>query len=82
MAEQNQEQTQDHPQLREQQHQGEMQQEPIVRGDGTVLQERDRPSNPKKKMWEEDVETAKHEQAQAEKNQEQQASGHRKRDEL
>lgn len=35
--------------------------EPQRRGDGTILQERgDIPRNPKKKMWEEDVEAAKH----------------------
>lgn len=41
----------------------------VRRGDGTILQERGNvPPNPKKKQWEEDVESAKHE--------------HRKRDEL
>ncbi|KEQ82270.1 hypothetical protein M438DRAFT_376283 [Aureobasidium pullulans EXF-150] len=35
--------------------------EPQRRGDGTILQERgDIPRNPKKKMWEEDVEAPKH----------------------
>ncbi|KAH0158225.1 hypothetical protein KCU67_g7597, partial [Aureobasidium melanogenum] len=35
--------------------------QPQRRGDGTILQERgDIPRNPKKKMWEEDVEAAKH----------------------
>jgi protein transport protein SEC20 len=35
--------------------------EPQRRGDGTILQERgDIPRNPKKKVWEEDVEAAKH----------------------
>lgn len=36
--------------------------EPVKRADGTVLQERgDKPRNPKKKMWEEDVESTKYE---------------------
>ncbi|KAI5205492.1 hypothetical protein E4T42_00376 [Aureobasidium subglaciale] len=36
--------------------------EPQRRGDGTILKERgDIPRNPKKKVWEEDVESAKHE---------------------
>lgn len=34
--------------------------EVVRRGDGTILQERgDKPVNPRKKMWEEDVESAK-----------------------
>ncbi|KAI4730801.1 hypothetical protein E4T49_01151 [Aureobasidium sp. EXF-10728] len=37
------------------------QKQPQRRGDGTILQERgDIPRNPKKKVWEEDVEAAKH----------------------
>ncbi|KAH7124013.1 Sec20-domain-containing protein [Dendryphion nanum] len=66
MAEQNQnqqEQVPDHPQLREQQQGGEQEDGPVVRGDGTVLKESDKPRNPKKKMWEENVESEKHEQA-------------------
>ncbi|KAF2682778.1 hypothetical protein K458DRAFT_341625 [Lentithecium fluviatile CBS 122367] len=68
MADQNQQQQETvHPQLREQsQHQQEDSNEPVVRGDGTVLQERDRPKNPKKKMWDEGVESAKFEQQQRE----------------
>jgi len=53
----------DHPQFRQQ-----VQQEddgPVRRGDGTILQESDKPRNPKKKMWEENVESAKHEAKQA-----------------
>jgi protein transport protein SEC20 len=52
----------DHPQFRQQ-----TQQEddgPVRRGDGTILQESDKPRNPKKKMWEENVESAKHEAKQ------------------
>ena len=84
MAEQNEQQkqaAQDHPQLREQQQQVEEQREPVVRGDGTVLEESDRPRNPKKRIWEENVESAKHEEAQAQELSQQQ-QGHRKRDEL
>ncbi|PSN69671.1 hypothetical protein BS50DRAFT_571042 [Corynespora cassiicola Philippines] len=91
MAEQQQQQQQnmdEHPQLREggQNQQAEGGNEPVVRGDGTVLQESDRPRNPKKKMWEEDVESARHEQAQQQQQQQQEtvpaAEGHRMRDEL
>jgi protein transport protein SEC20 len=92
MAEQNQQQQEAvHPQLREQnQQQPDEKNEPIVRGDGTVLQERsDRPRNPKKKMWDEGMESAKfeEEQRQAEQQllQEQAAAegkSGRKRDEL
>ncbi|KAJ4287987.1 Protein transport protein sec20 [Kalmusia sp. IMI 367209] len=64
MAEQAQ-QEQDHPQFR-QQHPPQEDNGPVVRGDGTVLQERDRPPNPKKKMWEENVESAKFEEKQRE----------------
>jgi protein transport protein SEC20 len=49
--------------------------EPVVRGDGTVLQESDRPRNPKKKMWEEDVESAKYEQVRREGEQVAQQEG-------
>lgn len=35
--------------------------EAVVRGDGTVLQESDKPRNPKKRMWDEDVERVKFE---------------------
>ncbi|KAL1603509.1 Protein transport protein sec20 [Paraconiothyrium brasiliense] len=65
---QNAEQVPDHPQLRPQTHHED--DGPVVRGDGTVLPDRaDRPRNPKKKMWDEDVESAKFEakQEQAEK---------------
>lgn len=88
MAEQHQQQQQeevpDHPQFRENQPQEE--EEVIKRGDGTVLKDSDKPRNPKKKMWEENVESEKHRQAQAQKQDE--AAGHesgeqrRKRDEL
>lgn len=62
---------------------GEERKEPVIRGDGTVLQESDKPRNPKKKMWEEDVENAKHDAAQAEQAQQQQQTHTlRKRDEL
>jgi protein transport protein SEC20 len=48
------------------QQQQEEQKEPVRRGDGTILEERgDRPKNPKKKMWEENVEIQKDEEAQA-----------------
>lgn len=84
MAEQSQQQQQqeevpDHPQFREQKQEEE--EGPIRRGDGTILKESDKPRNPKKKMWEENVESEKHEQAKA---QEQAASGsgERTRDEL
>ncbi|KAJ4372207.1 Protein transport protein sec20 [Neocucurbitaria cava] len=68
----------DHPQLREQTQQGKEDEGPVRRGDGTVLKESDKPRNPKKKMWEENVEREKYEQAQAG----QQGEGERKRDEL
>jgi protein transport protein SEC20 len=88
MAEQNQQQQQqeevpDHPQFREQRQ--EEDEGPVRRGDGTILKESDKPRNPKKKMWEEDVEREKYEAQQA---QQQQAAGGegsegtRKRDEL
>lgn len=64
-----------HPQLRENRQQPD-EKGPVIRGDGTVLKESDKPRNPKKKMWEEDVEKEKFEEAQ-------QAGGQRrKRDEL
>jgi len=47
----------DHPQFREQRK--EEDEGPVRRGDGTILKESDRPRNPKKKMWDEDVESAK-----------------------
>ncbi|KAF2869440.1 Sec20-domain-containing protein [Massariosphaeria phaeospora] len=82
MAEQSQSQLPEQPEQQQSE-----QREPVVRGDGTVLQESTQPRNPKKRMWEEDVESAKHEQAQQEpppppQQQESQQSGHRKRDEL
>jgi protein transport protein SEC20 len=57
--------------MAERNQQGEERSEPVVRGDGTVLPDRasGRPANPKKKMWEEDVESAKHEREEAEKKQ-------------
>ncbi|KAF2186854.1 hypothetical protein K469DRAFT_662681 [Zopfia rhizophila CBS 207.26] len=80
MAEQKQD--QDHPQLRErQEQQASEQNEPAVRGDGTVLQESDKPRNPKKRIWEENVEAEKYERAQQEQEHGQ-GGGHRKRDEL
>jgi len=92
MAEQNQQQQQqqhqqeeevpDHPQFRKQNREEE-DEGPVTLGDGTVLRERNQPRNPKKKMWEENVESKKLEEAQ-EKVQEQQETGgeERKRDEL
>jgi protein transport protein SEC20 len=82
MAEQNQQQQEelpDHPQFREPRQDAD--DGPVRRGDGTILKESDKPRNPKKKMWEENVESAKHEAKQAEA-----AGGEggetRKRDEL
>ncbi|KAF2001208.1 Sec20-domain-containing protein [Amniculicola lignicola CBS 123094] len=46
-----------HPQLREKKN--DEKEEQVRRGDGTVLEESDRKRNPKKKMWEEDVESGK-----------------------
>ena len=73
MAEQNQQQQQeevpDHPQFRaprQDEDEG-----PVRRGDGTILKESDKPRNPKKKMWDENVESAKREAAQGQ----QQAAG-------
>ncbi|KAJ4338855.1 Protein transport protein sec20 [Ascochyta clinopodiicola] len=76
---QQQEEVPDHPQLRANRQQPD-EKGPVVRGDGTVLKESDKPRNPKKKMWEEDVERAKYEQAQ--QQQQQEGEGQRKRDEL
>lgn len=80
----------DHPQFRKQPPREE-DTGPVVRGDGTVLPDRgDRPKNPKKKAWEEDVEREKFEVKQREaeerilgeqKAAEAEAEG-RKRDEL
>lgn len=88
MAEQIQQQQQgevpDHPQFRQSQAQEE--EGPVRRGDGTILKESDKPRNPKKKMWEENVESEKYERAQAEQTQQQQAGSSegeaRRRDEL
>ncbi|KAH7399264.1 Sec20-domain-containing protein [Pyrenochaeta sp. MPI-SDFR-AT-0127] len=88
MAEQSQQRQQeevpDHPQLKE--HQPQEEETVIRRGDGTVLKDSDKPRNPKKKMWEENVESEKHEQAQAQPQGvavDQESSGQRrKRDEL
>lgn len=73
---QQQEEVPDHPQFRQQQPEDE--QGPVVRGDGTVLKESDKPRNPKKKMWEENVEREKFEAQQ----QQQEGGQRRKRDEL
>ncbi|KAF2786756.1 Sec20-domain-containing protein [Melanomma pulvis-pyrius CBS 109.77] len=81
MVEQSQQETHNLPQGQ----QGEEQKEPVRRGDGTVLEESDRPRNPKKRIWEENVESVKYEEAQAkarEESQQQQHQAHRKRDEL
>jgi protein transport protein SEC20 len=81
MAEQNQQQQQeevpDHPQFR-QPKKDEEDEGPVTLGDGTVLRESDKPRNPKKKMWEEDVESAKRDEAQAQEG----GGQRRKRDEL
>lgn len=85
MAEQAQQQQQQqqeedvHPQLRAQRQQPD-EEGPVVRGDGTVLKESDKPRNPKKKMWEEDVERERFEQQQ--QVQQQEGGQRRKRDEL
>ena len=73
-----------HPQLRQNRQQPE-DEGPVVRGDGTVLKESDKPRNPKKKMWDEDVEREKFEQVQQQQDQQTQQQGgeqRRKRDEL
>tara|TARA_R110002003_G_scaffold59_13_gene5320 strand:- start:4684 stop:5454 length:771 start_codon:yes stop_codon:yes gene_type:complete len=85
MAERNQQQRQeevpDHPQFRQQAQEAE--EGPVRRGDGTILQESDKPRNPKKKMWEEDKERAKYEAAHAEKQAvDAERSGQRDKDEL
>ncbi|RMZ66897.1 sec20 domain [Pyrenophora seminiperda CCB06] len=89
MAEHNQQQQQqqqteevpDHPQFRKQNR--EVDDGPVTLGDGTVLRESNKPRNPKKKMWEEDVESKKLEQAQQQVQQQQGAGEEeRKRDEL
>lgn len=64
MAEKNQQQQQneevpDHPQFREPRKDED--EGPVRRGDGTILQESNKPRNPKKRMWEENVESAKYE---------------------
>ncbi|KAF2468095.1 Sec20-domain-containing protein [Lindgomyces ingoldianus] len=92
MAEQDQQHqdVEEHPQLRERGQQAEEDNLPVVRGDGTVLHESDKPRNPKKRIWEENVESAKQEQTDSEKveqaigqgQEEKQSGGHRKRDEL
>jgi len=85
MVEQNQRQQQqdevpDHPQFRQQPMQ-QAEEGPVRRGDGTLLKESDKPRNPKKKMWDEQAETAKLEQANQETEQRNQDQ-ERKRDEL
>lgn len=82
---QNTEEVPDHPQFRKQQPVEDT--GPVIRGDGTVLPDRgDRPKNPKKKVWDEDVENAKREEQQREAKAEAEAviedSTERKRDEL
>lgn len=67
-----------HPQLRQNRQQPE-DEGPVIRGDGTVLKESEKPRNPKKKMWDEDVEREKFAQAQ---QQQQEGEQRRKRDEL
>jgi protein transport protein SEC20 len=84
MAENNKEEVPDHPQFREQRK--EEDEGPVRRGDGTVLKEREsgRPANPKKKMWDEDVEREKMEAAQKEGEQAAagEGSGRKDKDEL
>ncbi|USP77255.1 hypothetical protein yc1106_04529 [Curvularia clavata] len=85
MAEQNQQQQNqqqeeevpDHPQFR--QPRQEEDEGPVTLGDGTVLKESSKPRNPKKKMWDEDVERRKMEEAQ---QQQQGAGGEMRKDEL
>ncbi|KAL5116919.1 Protein transport protein sec20 [Pleosporales sp. CAS-2024a] len=86
MAEQQQQQQEevpDHPQFRQpRQEEGDG---PVRRGDGTILQESHEPRNAKKKMWDEDKESAKYEAQQAEQPQAargETSSETRKRDEL
>ncbi|EMD66926.1 hypothetical protein COCSADRAFT_33845 [Bipolaris sorokiniana ND90Pr] len=83
MAEQGQQQQQqeevpDHPQFR--QPRKDEDDGPVTLGDGTVLKESSKPRNPKKKMWDEDVEQKKLEEEQ--QQQQQEAGGERNRDEL
>lgn len=88
MVEQNQQQQQqeevpDHPQFR--QPRQEEEKGPVRRGDGTILKESDKPRNPKKKMWDEDVESAKQEAAQTQGQQQAaggEGSGRGNKDEL
>jgi protein transport protein SEC20 len=87
MAEQNQQQQQeeevpDHPQFR--QPRKDEDDGPVTLGDGTVLKESSKPRNPKKKMWDEDVERRKLEEAQQKEQQQQQqeVGGEKNRDEL
>lgn len=88
MAEQNQQQQQqqqqevpDHPQFKPRKQDED--DGPVTRGDGTVLKESSKPRNPKKKMWDEDVESRKREEEQQQQQQqEQEAGGERSRDEL
>lgn len=85
MAEQNQQQEQqaevpDHPQFREQRQ--EEDEGPVRRGDGTILKESDKPRNPKKKMWEENVEREKYEAKQQQAGGGEASGETRKRDEL
>ena len=55
----------------QQQHQGEeAKKEQVVRGDGQPLVDSDKPRNPKKRMWDENVERAKYEEAEARKKDE------------
>lgn len=61
VEQQQQQQNQQQEQDREQQGKH---QERVVRGDGTVLQERDQPANPKKRIWEENEERKKYNEAQ------------------
>lgn len=92
MAEQHQQEQQqqveevpDHPQFRQQNQQEEDDEGVVRRGDGTILQESDRPRNPKKKMWDESVEGRKHEEAQQRQQEQEQQAGPqaaRDRDEL
>lgn len=55
----------------QQQHQGEeAKKQQVVRGDGQPLVDSDKPRNPKKRMWDENVERAKYEEAEARKRDE------------
>ena len=70
-----------HPQLRQNRQQPE-DDGPVVRGDGTVLEERGGPRNPKKKMWDEGVERERFERAQQQQQQQQQQDKEGEGDEL